>query len=188
MPSICTHLKHMSHVDPVHWKNRRWRESKPGIFTLRATEPSCCIYNERKIKHDRSYSLASKGSPCLIFISSQKFCSAIVSHFILFGFLLGSLNENYFKDLVQTTQYQQRTSRDRVGHEKKFHVCNISNRHHYGSTNQAQRQSSRQKRKKEKKLESDSNIRGCLPKILKLILDYIADFLETFCVIYTLVG
>ena len=31
-------------------------------------------------------------------------------------------------------------------------------------------------------------LRGCLPKILKPILDYITDFLETFCVIYTLVG
>ena len=80
-------------VDPVYWKNRRWRESKPGIFTLRATEPSCCI---RKIKHDW-YSLAGKGRPCLIFISAQKFCSVIVSHFILFGFLLGSLTEKLFQ-------------------------------------------------------------------------------------------
>ena len=174
-------------VDPVHWKNRRWRESKPGILYLRSTEPSCCIYNERKIKHDRSYFLAGKGSPCLIFISSQKFCSVIVSHFILFGFLLGSLNENYSKDLVQTIQYQQRTSRDRVGHEKKFHVCNISNRHHYGSTNHEDSYQDKNEKKKTK-LESDSNLRGCLPKILKPILDYIADFLETFCVIYTLVG
>ena len=31
-------------------------------------------------------------------------------------------------------------------------------------------------------------LRGCLPKILKPILDYIGDFFETFCVIYTLVG
>ena len=31
-------------------------------------------------------------------------------------------------------------------------------------------------------------LRGCLPKILKPILDYITDFLKTFCVIYTLVG
>ena len=31
-------------------------------------------------------------------------------------------------------------------------------------------------------------IRDCLPKILKPILDYITDFLETFRVIYTLVG
>ena len=31
-------------------------------------------------------------------------------------------------------------------------------------------------------------LRGCLPKILKPILDYITDFLETFRVIYTLVG
>ena len=35
---------------------------------------------------------------------------------------------------------------------------------------------------------ADANLRGCLPKILKPILDYITDFLETFCVIYTLVG
>ena len=28
-------------------------------------------------------------------------------------------------------------------------------------------------------------LRGCLPRILKPILDYITDFLETFCVIYT---
>ena len=31
-------------------------------------------------------------------------------------------------------------------------------------------------------------LRGCLPKILKPILDYITDFLETFHVIYTFVG
>ena len=31
-------------------------------------------------------------------------------------------------------------------------------------------------------------LRGCLPKILKPILDYITDFLETFRVIYTLAG
>ena len=35
---------------------------------------------------------------------------------------------------------------------------------------------------------SPADLRGCLPKILKPILDYITDFLETFCVIYTLVG
>ena len=33
-----------------------------------------------------------------------------------------------------------------------------------------------------------AHLRGCLPKILKPILDYITDFLETLCVIYTLVG
>ena len=32
------------------------------------------------------------------------------------------------------------------------------------------------------------SLRGCLPKILTPILEYITDFLKTFCVIYTLVG
>ena len=34
----------------------------------------------------------------------------------------------------------------------------------------------------------ERNLRGCLPKIFKPILDYITDLLETFCVIHTLVG
>ena len=34
----------------------------------------------------------------------------------------------------------------------------------------------------------DQHLRGCLPKILKPILDYITDFFETSCVHHTLVG
>ena len=33
-------------IDPVYQKHRRWSESKPGIFTLRATEPSCCVHKD----------------------------------------------------------------------------------------------------------------------------------------------
>ena len=148
----------MSHVDPVYWKNRWQRESKPGIFTSHATEPSCGIHNEPKIKHDRSYSLAGKGRPCLIFISTQKCSSVIVSHFMLFGFLLGSLNENYFKDLVQTTTPSKGHLAIALDTKKKVQVCKILNRHHYGSTNHGgTHQDKNEKRKKNWNLTPDLN-------------------------------
>ena len=41
--SICTYLKYMSHLFDIPEK-QTVEESKPEIFTFRATRPSCCIH------------------------------------------------------------------------------------------------------------------------------------------------
>ena len=130
--------------------------------------PSCCIHREPKIKHTRTHSLTGKmfdfhtkskllqqyNISFLFFLPlSLGLQTKIISRILEWSCLLRQNCNNFIQNSTANWSWK--------GHlvipsdtKRKFHICNISNRHHYRSTNH----SVNHHHKNEKKHESKKNL------------------------------